>query len=204
MTKPGTPPPAEQGPTGGPREIVMRPIGVIRTPFTVQAGTPIQASFAAGVEGTVELEPGFVEGLADLDGFSHVILVYAFHLASGFNLRVKPYLDTKERGIFATRAPRRPNPIGLSVVRLLGIEGSRMRVADVDMLDGTPLLDIKPFVPDFDHRQAGKTGWYRHGAEQGSAHSALVADSRFEPIAPGKGDTAAGAGRGPGQRDGDG
>jgi tRNA-Thr(GGU) m(6)t(6)A37 methyltransferase TsaA len=199
MTNPETPPPPEQGPTNGLREIGMRPIGVIRTPFTVQAGTPIQARFAVGVEGTVELAPEFAEGLADLDGFSHVILLYAFHASSGFNLRVTPYLDKQARGLFATRAPRRPNPIGLSVVRLLGIEGTLLRVADVDMLDGTPLLDIKPFVPDFDHRPGVRTGWYRQAAAEERSTGAVVADSRFEPSASDN-DENARAGGGHGKR----
>ena len=203
MTNPETPPPAEPGPTSSPREIVMRPIGVIRTPFAVQAGTPIQPRFASGVEGTVELDPELAEGLADLDGFSHVILLYAFHASSGFNLRVTPYLDKQERGLFATRAPRRPNPIGLSVVRLLGIEGTRLRVADVDTLDGTPLLDIKPFLPDFDHRPDVSSGWYRQAAEQQRPTGAVVADSRFEPSASGN-DESARAGGSDGNREGGG
>lgn len=153
----------------------MRPIGVIRTPFLQQAGTPIQAALSQGAEGTVELAPEFEDGLADLDGFSHIILVYVLHQCDGYSLRVTPYLDRHERGLFATRAPRRPNPIGLSTVRLLGVQGLRLSVADVDMLDGTPLLDIKPFVPDFDHRQEVRTGWYADCA----ATDGTRADGRF-------------------------
>jgi len=120
---------------------------------------PIQPSRGRGVRGTVEVAPEFADGLADLDGFSHVVLIYHFHRSQGFDLRVTPFLDTVKRGLFATRAPRRPNAIGLSVVRLLGIEGNRIEVQDLDILDGTPLLDIKPYVPEFDHRTEVCEGW---------------------------------------------
>ncbi len=140
-------------------KIEYRPIGLIHTPFKQRKGMPIQPSRGRGVRGTVEVAPEYADGLADLDGFSHVVLIYHFHRSRGFDLRVTPFLDTEKRGLFATRAPRRPNAIGLSVVRLLGIEGNRIAVQDLDILDGTPLLDIKPYVPEFDHRTEVREGW---------------------------------------------
>jgi tRNA-Thr(GGU) m(6)t(6)A37 methyltransferase TsaA len=139
--------------------IKFQPIGVIHTPFTERAGMPIQPSGGCGVQGTVEVYPEFREGLSDLDGFSHIILLYCFHRIEGFKLRVVPFLDTRTRGVFSTRAPTRPNPIGLSVVRLLGVEDVILRIENVDILDGTPLLDIKPYVPEFDAQTEIRTGW---------------------------------------------
>ncbi|MBD3257127.1 tRNA (N6-threonylcarbamoyladenosine(37)-N6)-methyltransferase TrmO [candidate division GN15 bacterium] len=140
-------------------KVELKPIGVIHTPYTELRGMPIQPSGAAGVAGTIEVFDDYIEGLADLDGFSHITLLYHLHKSSGFNLKVVPYLDTVERGLFATRAPRRPNPIGLSVVELERIDHNVLHIVNVDMLDGTPLLDIKPYVPDFDSRVTIRTGW---------------------------------------------
>jgi len=140
-------------------KIEYEPIGVIHSPFQSTEGMPIQPAGAGGVTGTVEVFSEFVAGLKDLDGFSHVILVYHFHRSSGFSLLVAPFMDTALHGVFATRAPRRPNPIGLSVVGLVKIEGSILYVRNIDILDGTPLLDIKPYVPDFDHHQVTRFGW---------------------------------------------
>jgi tRNA-Thr(GGU) m(6)t(6)A37 methyltransferase TsaA len=139
--------------------IIYRPIGAIHSPFKEPLDVPIQSACARDIEGTVEVFPEYSEGLADLEGFSHVILVYHFHLSKGHLLKVKPYLDDKLRGVFATRAPARPNPIGISIVRLLRVEGGELYVRDVDIVDGTPLLDIKPYVPEFDLRNADKIGW---------------------------------------------
>ena len=155
-------------------KIEYRPIGLIHTPFTERQGMPIQPSRGRGVRGTVELAPEFADGLTDLDGFSHVVLIYHFHRSRGFDLRVTPFLDTVKRGLFATRAPRRPNAIGLSVVRLLGIEGNRIEVQDLDILDGTPLLDIKPYVPEFDHRTEVCEGWL-----EGVKNRDVDSDDRF-------------------------
>ncbi|NOY38021.1 MAG: tRNA (N6-threonylcarbamoyladenosine(37)-N6)-methyltransferase TrmO [Chlorobi bacterium] len=141
------------------KSFVYHPIGVIRSPYKVPKGTPIQSSASKGAKGVIEIFPEYQDGLKDLDGFSHIILVYHFHLAGKSNLRIKPFLDENFHGLFATRAPARPNPIGLSIVRLLHIEGNRLVIRDVDMIEGTPLLDIKPYVPEFDHREADKTGW---------------------------------------------
>ena len=139
--------------------ITFRPIGLISTPFTTPAGTPIQPKAAEGVAGSIKIFREFCQGLQDLEGFSHIFLLYHFHLVQSYSLLVKPFLDDEERGLFATRAPARPNPIGLSIVRLEKIEGDTLHVLDVDMLDGTPLLDIKPFVPEFDARDQTRIGW---------------------------------------------
>jgi tRNA (adenine37-N6)-methyltransferase len=140
-------------------EIIMHPIGVIHSPFTDKDQTPIQASRSQAV-GLVEIYLEFAEGLQDLEGFSHIILLYTFHRSSGYSLRVKPFLDDQEHGVFATRYPYRPNPIGLSVVKLLFLQDRKLTVEGVDVLDETPLLDIKPFVPEFDLRTSTQTGWY--------------------------------------------
>jgi tRNA-Thr(GGU) m(6)t(6)A37 methyltransferase TsaA len=140
-------------------EIIMRPIGIIHSPFTEKEKIPIQAARSQAI-GLVEIYPEFTDGLFDIDGFSHIILLYAFHLSLGYSLMVKPFLDDKEHGLFATRYPRRPNPIGISTVRLLSRQGNALTIEGVDVLDGTPLLDIKPYVPDFDLRTEVRAGWY--------------------------------------------
>ncbi|AKJ65195.1 tRNA (N6-threonylcarbamoyladenosine(37)-N6)-methyltransferase TrmO [Kiritimatiella glycovorans] len=137
----------------------MEPIGLIHTPFTDLTGMPIQPAGAAGVSGTVEVFDEYQPGLKNLDGFSHIVLLYLFHRSQGFKLQVVPFMDTEARGLFATRAPKRPNPIGLSVVRLDRVEGGTLHIRNVDMLDGTPLLDIKPYVPEFDAQMKVRTGW---------------------------------------------
>jgi tRNA-Thr(GGU) m(6)t(6)A37 methyltransferase TsaA len=141
------------------QQIVFKPIGIINTPFQDPSGMPIQPTAAEGVEGMVVIEPAFQEGLQDLEGFSHLVLVYYFHRAGPHQLLVTPFLDDQVRGVFATRAPRRPNQIGISVVKLLEVKENRLRIQNVDILDGTPLLDIKPYVPDFDHHQVNRIGW---------------------------------------------
>jgi tRNA-Thr(GGU) m(6)t(6)A37 methyltransferase TsaA len=147
-------------------EFVMRPIGVVHSPFTDTSQTPIQSSTSEAI-GQIEVYPEFADGLQDLDGFSHLHLLYVFHCSSEYSLRVKPFLDNRLRGLFATRHPCRPNPIGLSVVRLIERRGNVLEVEGVDMLDGTPLLDIKPYVPDFDVRTYVRTGWYATRSIQG-------------------------------------
>jgi tRNA-Thr(GGU) m(6)t(6)A37 methyltransferase TsaA len=139
--------------------IQYSPIGVIRSPFAERQGMPIQAAFAEGAAGTIELQPEYAEGLMDLEGFSHLILVYHFHHSQGYQLRVRPFLEEVAHGVFATRAPRRPNPIGISTVRLERIEGTRLYISGLDVVDGTPLLDIKPYVPQFDDRRKARIGW---------------------------------------------
>jgi tRNA (adenine37-N6)-methyltransferase len=140
-------------------EIILRSIGIIRTPFHDLEGTPIQPTRSQAI-GRIDIEPEFADGLMDLEGFSHIHLFYAFHRSTGFALRVTPFLDDQEHGVFATRYPRRPNPIGISTVRLLRRQVNMLTVEGVDMLDGTPLLDIKPYVAEFDLRTGTRTGWY--------------------------------------------
>ncbi|MBW1646333.1 MAG: tRNA (N6-threonylcarbamoyladenosine(37)-N6)-methyltransferase TrmO [Deltaproteobacteria bacterium] len=136
-----------------------QPIGIIHSPFQEPAGMPIQPAAAGDTEGKVEIFPEFSAGLKDLEGFSHLILIYHFHRSQGYRLQVVPFLDTEPRGVFATRAPKRPNPIGISVVRLQGVDGRTLAVSSVDILDGTPLLDIKPYVPDFAPGGEVRIGW---------------------------------------------
>ena len=142
--------------------ITLRPIGVIRSPHTVAEKTPIQPVFAAGIRGTAELQGEYEEGLVDLDGFSHLWLIYVFDQADEPRLTVKPFLEDLPHGVFATRAPCRPNPIGLSLVRLVRREGRILHLEDVDVLDRTPLLDIKPYITRFDVRDGACCGWQEH------------------------------------------
>jgi tRNA-Thr(GGU) m(6)t(6)A37 methyltransferase TsaA len=140
-------------------EITYRQIGVIHSAFKDPKGTPIQPAGAEDMDGRVEVLPECAEGLKDIEGFSHIILIYHFHLARKSSLLEKPYMDEVEHGVFSMRGPSRPNPIGISVVRLIRKEGNILSVKDVDIVDGTPLLDIKPYVPEFDVRNAEKIGW---------------------------------------------
>jgi len=142
-------------------DIKYKPIGVIHSPFKEPKGTPIQPAGARGIDGTVEVFPEYAEGLKDIEGFSHIILMCHFHLSREWSLEVKPFMDSQLHGLFATRAPARPNPIGISTVRLVGIEENILHIQDVDIVDGTPLLDIKPYVPEFDMRKVEKTGWLK-------------------------------------------
>lgn len=164
-------------------QITYKPIGVIRSPFKQAEGTPIQPSGAQGVAGRVELEQEFSQGLKDLDGFSHIVLVYHFHLIRGYSLEVIPFLDDSHRGIFATRAPKRPNSIGISIVRLTGIDGSTVHIQDVDIVDGTPLLDIKPYIPDFECHEDIRIGWY---CKNVGLATVKRADARFANSEDGK------------------
>lgn len=148
------------------KDIRYRIIGIVRSPFSDPKGTPIQPAAAKGVEGVVEIFSEFVEGLKDVDGFSHLILLYHFHLAKSGGLQAKPFMDSTMRGIFAIRGPSRPNPIGLSIVRLKGVKGNLLYIQDVDIVDGTPLLDIKPYVPAFDVRPADRIGWLENKIEK--------------------------------------
>jgi tRNA-Thr(GGU) m(6)t(6)A37 methyltransferase TsaA len=158
-----------------PREIHAKPIGIIRTPFQEPTGTPIQPSRSGGAKGTVGLFPEYADGLKDLDGFERIWLIYWLDRAPAPQLLVIPFLDDRERGVFATRAPGRPNAIGMSVVRLLQVVSNTLEVADVDILDGTPLLDIKPYVAEFDCHSVEKSGWFDQAPLRRS-----VADGRFD------------------------
>jgi tRNA-Thr(GGU) m(6)t(6)A37 methyltransferase TsaA len=147
-------------------EITFRPIGVIHSPFTDKQDTPIQPTRSRAV-GHVLVDAEYGEGLKDIEGFSHLILLYVFHQSDGFSLSVRPFLDDQSRGLFATRYPFRPNAIGLSVVRLLSRQANQLEIEGVDVLDGTPLLDIKPYVPDFDQPGEVRTGWYATHSRKG-------------------------------------
>jgi tRNA-Thr(GGU) m(6)t(6)A37 methyltransferase TsaA len=158
-------------------EVVYGPIGIIRSPWPTPAGAPIQAASAAGAEGALEVHAAFAGGLADLDGFSHAIVLWHMHLVRGHELNVVPFLDDRPHGIFATRSPKRPHPIGLSIYRVLRVEERRVVVAGVDAVDGSPLLDVKPYVPAFDAPPADRIGWFAGRlANVGSAR----ADGRFD------------------------
>ncbi len=155
----------------------FRPIGIIHTPFKRPEGMPIQGALCPETRGLVEIYPEFAPGLQDVEGFSHLILLYVFHRSRGYRLVTRPFLEETPHGVFAIRAPRRPNPIGFTVVRLLRRDGHRLEIAGVDMLDGTPLLDIKPYVPDIDAHTETKEGWVsgRMGRDGGKR----LSDGRF-------------------------
>jgi tRNA-Thr(GGU) m(6)t(6)A37 methyltransferase TsaA len=158
-------------------KITYNPIGIIHSPFKDIKGMPIQPAGAKGIAGTIEIKPEYVDGLQDIEGFSHIILIYHFHLSKGYSLKVKPFLDETLRGVFATRAPRRPNPIGISVVKLVKVEGTILHIEDIDIVDGTPLLDIKPYVPEFDITGGKKLGWLSKKIKK--VHE-VKADERFQ------------------------
>ncbi len=157
-------------------QIAYSPIGTIHSPFHELSGMPIQPSGESSASGTIELKPEYAAGLKDLDGFSHVILIYHLHLSHRMELSVVPFLDSEPRGIFATRAPQRPNPIGISVVKLLRIDKNILYVENLDILDGTPLLDIKPYIPEFDTPTEFKLGWLETGIRKART---TRADDRF-------------------------
>jgi tRNA-Thr(GGU) m(6)t(6)A37 methyltransferase TsaA len=136
----------------------IKPIGIIHSPFTSKQETPIQP-FRSKAVGEIEVFKEYERGLDDIEGFSHLILIYKFHRSRGFSLKVKPFLDDRLRGLFSTRAPRRPNQIGLSVVKLIRRRGNILFVNGIDVIDGTPLLDIKPYVPDFNSGEEVRTCW---------------------------------------------
>ena len=139
--------------------VSFRPIGVLRSEHRVAAQTPIQPVYAKGCRGRAEVFPEFAEGLTDLEGFSHVYIIYHFHQAPAPKLKVKPFLQDVERGVFATRAPARPNPIGISIVELVRREDNVLYLDGLDVLDGTPLLDIKPYTARFDRIETTRNGW---------------------------------------------
>lgn len=141
-------------------KIVIHPIGIIYTPYKQLKGIPCQA-YKSKKTGRIKVYKQFAEGLDDIDGFSHIILLYYLHKARGYKLKAKPFLDDVPHGVFAIRWPYRPNHIGISTVRLLKRQGRELVIEGVDMLDNTPLLDIKPYVPTFDNRTNVRTGWYK-------------------------------------------
>lgn len=157
-------------------KISYTPIGVVHSPFTSLKQMPIQPSCDHSTKGTIEVFDQYVKGLQDLDGFSHIILLYHLHKSRSFNLTVTPFLDSKPRGLFATRAPSRPNPIGISVLPLLRVDGNLLFVDKLDVLDGTPVLDIKPYVPEFDQQSEVRLGWLEHVKEKFQSQQS---DDRF-------------------------
>lgn len=157
--------------------ISYEPIGLVRSPFTNLAGMPLQSVAAADVRGRIELFPQFAEGAADLQDFSHVHVIAHLHRGAPGGLTVMPFLDERPRGVFATRSPRHPNPIGLSVLRLLSVDGGTLEVSGLDLLDQTPVLDVKPYVPEFDAIAAERTGWLADAAKR--VHDTR-ADARFD------------------------
>ncbi|MDA3890381.1 MAG: tRNA (N6-threonylcarbamoyladenosine(37)-N6)-methyltransferase TrmO [Salinivirgaceae bacterium] len=158
--------------------IEIKPIGKIFTPhYTIQS-IPIQPIAAEGVKGHIELLPKYVDGLKDIEGFSHIILIYYFHKIRGFELQVTPFMDTVKHGIFATRSPKRPNAMGISTVRLNSVDANILHIEDVDMLNGTPLIDIKPFFSKFDNRIDAKAGWL--DARGDIPVERMISDKRFK------------------------
>ena len=157
-------------------EIIFKPLGTIYSPFTDPRDMPIQPVGARGVRGTIELDPAYAAGLRDLDGFSRIIVLYHFHRSNGYSLEVIPFLDKTPRGVFSTRAPRRPNAVGLSMLKLIAVDGATLTVEDVDILNETPLLDIKPYVPVFDAHPDERSGW---GTATSGEAGAMRSDDRF-------------------------
>ena len=158
-------------------EIKFEPIGTIHSPYKKLHDMPIQPSAARGVKGQVQVYEKYLPALSDLEGFSHIYLLYHFHLTKSHQLKVIPFLDDQERGLFATRAPKRPNPIGLSVVKLIQVKGPILHVENVDVIDGTPLLDIKPYVREMEAVEDLRIGWLeKHITKIGSQ----LSDQRFK------------------------
>jgi tRNA-Thr(GGU) m(6)t(6)A37 methyltransferase TsaA len=151
----------------------MKPIGIIKTPFTQIENMPIQPKGAKDIEGKVIVDEIYKDGLKDLEGFSHIYLIYHFHKADKVKLIVKPFLDTKERGVFSTRSPLRPNHIGISIVELIKIEGNELFIKGADILDHTPLFDIKPYIEKFDHPEKSRSGWMKSDIDE-------IADKRSD------------------------
>jgi tRNA-Thr(GGU) m(6)t(6)A37 methyltransferase TsaA len=157
-------------------EILFKPIGIVHSPLKQPQGTPIQSLAGKDINGSIEVFSEYTDGLKDLEGFSHIILFYYFHLVKKTSLIAKPFLDDKSHGIFSIRGPCRPNPLGFSIVRLINIERSILHIKDLDVLDGTPLLDIKPYVPEFDKRENTRIGWMEKNI---SKLSSCTDDGRF-------------------------
>ena len=159
-------------------DIKYHPIGMVHSPITQRDGAPIQGGLAPEVKAEIEIFEEFEPGLLDVEGFSHLIVLYHFHLSAGYQLQVVPFLDTEKHGVFAVRAPKRPNSIGLSIVRLENREGRILHISEADMLDGTPVLDIKPYVPAFDHRPDARAGWVEKCLARDDHRT--TADERFK------------------------
>lgn len=158
-------------------EIKLKPVGVIHTPFKTIENMPVQPSAGREVTGEIEIYPEYAEGLSDIEGFSHLYIIFYLNMVKSYKLKVIPFLDTTEHGIFATRSPARPNSVGLSVVELIEVKGNTLHIRGIDMLDGSPVLDIKPYVPDFDHCGIVRKGWFEGRAEKAGE---IKSDNRFK------------------------
>ena len=157
--------------------IIYKPIGIIYSPFKNIEGVPIQPAGADGIKGKIKLYKKYSQGLMNLEGFSHIILLYHFHLSNGYSLKVIPFLSDKEQGVFATRAPKRPNQIGISVVKVEKIKENIIDISNVDIVDGTPLLDIKPYAGFFDNVKNERNGWLSGGIKD---INKIKSDIRFK------------------------
>ena len=157
-------------------KIEFKSLGIVESPFEQQLGTPIQGRMAPETSARIRIFAEYAAGLKDLEGFSHIYVFFKFDRAAAGQLLVRPYLDTVEHGVFATRSPLRPNPLGMTIVRLERIEGNCLYVSGIDILNGSPVIDIKPYVPEFDHFEPEKTGWYEQKAQK---RSLVLADDRF-------------------------
>ncbi len=158
--------------------IEFHPIGYIKTPHKTLENMPIQPAGAKTVKGKIEILPEYMEGLLDIEGFSHITLFYHLHKVKEYKLKVTPFMDTKQHGIFACKSPTRPNALGMSTVKLLAVEGNTLYVEEVDMLDGTPLIDIKPYWPQYDSRENVRVGWLENQTPELSAE-VMSSDARF-------------------------
>ena len=147
-------------------KITYNPIGIIHSPFKEPEGTPIQPSAAKDIEGSVEVFKEYQKGLKDIEGFSHIVLIYHFHLSRSYSLEVVPFMDNRPHGVFTTRAPSRPNPIGISVVRLTEVKNNILYIKDIDIVDNTPLIDIKPYVPEFNNSGKIRIGWLENNIKK--------------------------------------
>lgn len=177
MSSPDPPTAAGPPPPAGGSRLWLEPIGLAHSRFTSQPGVPVQPPYAGPEDvGTIEVYERFAAGLADLEGFERIWVISWLHRTGPVRLRVIPYLEERERGLFATRAPSRPNPIGISAVRLLRVQSNILHVADLDLLDGTPVLDLKPYAPTFDAFPGCRQGWL-----EGREQQAGRADGRFAP-----------------------
>lgn len=156
--------------------IDITPIGYIYTPFDDLKGMPVQPSDAVETKGTIVVEKKYQQGLTDLEGFSHIIVLYFFHKSKGYDMKVTPFLDDQQRGLFSTRAPKRPNPIGLSIVNLIKRQENTLFIKGIDVLNNTPLIDIKPYVPAFDIKKVTDAGWLENRQEKAQF---LKSDGRF-------------------------
>lgn len=153
-----------------------KPIGIIHSKYKQKEGVPIQGALSKNSKGRIDLFPEYKEGLRDIDGFSHIFLIYHFHLANRYSLLNKPFLDDVEHGIFSIRGPNRPNPIGISIVKLEKVEDNKLYIDEVDIIDETPLLDIKPYISEFDVRKNTRGGWIKNKLDNEKKH---YSDNRF-------------------------